>query len=526
MIRRPGAIVWLFAATIIAGALIITFYTTRLSLELSSEQENFKRSSISALVQNATLKELSRFEDLLHATAIEFDPEIAMLEILVKVQWVSQIDHFLYSETSLELGKKQSLKSFSGVELELDRVTEAILFESSNKLRSRLIYIDPLNPINSGSVKTAGLSLTKVSANHHFVMYLDIEALLAKITRDLEPFAGVTIASKNPAGSMEDAWEIELPKLGTTVSINDQTKLAPVLAGGAKPEPNHGNLIAFIALNISLWAAVALMLREHYYRLKAQKDTFEINAKAEKNSNLAILGELATSIAHEINQPLAVMQMRISMLLDEIKSKPSKVGLSGELRVVEDQLHRCSKIVKSIQSLNSNSKLRTEKIKLDDFFRDIRAILDLQTEQYNGQLDLSCPNDLYVQFNKTALEQIALNLSRNGFEAMRHLPKTKRILTIRAKACERSRKSPTVIEFIDRGKGLTKANRKRVFDAFYSTKNTGTGLGLSLSKTLAERNNAHISVESEEGVGSCFQVKIDAGKKPTHGNLATHEGQA
>ena len=165
MIRRPGAIVWLFAATIIAGALIITFYTTRLSLELSSEQEKFKRSSISALVQNATLKELSRFEDLLHAAAIEFDPKIAMLEILVKVEWVSQIDHFLYSETSLELGKKQSLKSFSGVELELDRVTEAILFESSNKLRSRLIYIDPLNPINSGSVKTAGLSLTKALAN-------------------------------------------------------------------------------------------------------------------------------------------------------------------------------------------------------------------------------------------------------------------------------------------------------------------------------------------------------------------------
>ena len=83
-----------------------------------------------------------------------------------------------------------------------------------------------------------------------------------------------------------------------------------------------------------------------------------------------------------------------------------------------------------------------------------------------------------------------------------------------------------MIEFIDRGTGLTKANRQRVFDAFYSTKNTGTGLGLALSKTLAERNNAHISVESEEGVGSCFQVKIEAGNNTTHGTLATHEGQA
>ena len=76
--------------------------------------------------------------------------------------------------------------------------------------------------------------------------------------------------------------------------------------------------------------------------------------------------------------------------------------------------------------LKFKTNLGSEKIKLDDFFRDIRTILDLQTEKYNGQLDLSCPNNLYVDFNKTALEQIALNLSRNGFEAMSHLLKNKK----------------------------------------------------------------------------------------------------
>ena len=178
-----------------------------------------------------------------------------------------------------------------------------------------------------------------------------------------------------------------------------------------------------------------------------------------------------------------------------------------------------------MQNLNSKTNPVSEKIKLDDFFRDIRTILDLQTDKYNGQLDLSCPNNLYVDFNKTALEQIALNLSRNCFEAMSHLPKTKRILTIKARSDDRSSKNPTVIEFIDRGSGLTKAKQERVFDAFYSTKNTGTGLGLALSKTLAERNNSHISVVSKEGVGSCFQVKIGAGSNAADGNLATHGGQ-
>ena len=83
-----------------------------------------------------------------------------------------------------------------------------------------------------------------------------------------------------------------------------------------------------------------------------------------------------------------------------------------------------------------------------------------------------------------------------------------------------------MIEFIDQGKGLNKEKQEKVFDAFYSTKNTGTGLGLALSKTLAERNNAYISVESEEGVGSCFRVKIEAGSAATDAILRNDGGRA
>ena len=76
-------------------------------------------------------------------------------------------------------------------------------------------------------------------------------------------------------------------------------------------------MVTIVSLNIALWLVIALMLREYYFRLKAQKHAFEISATAEKNTNLAILGELATSIAHEINQPLAVLQMRAGMMMDK-----------------------------------------------------------------------------------------------------------------------------------------------------------------------------------------------------------------
>ena len=97
MSRRPGLIVWLFAASLIAGSCAITFYTAKLSLDLAAEQENFKRSSISALVQNAALGELSKFEDVVYAAAIKFDAEQAAKEMLDRVDWLIQVDHFTYS---------------------------------------------------------------------------------------------------------------------------------------------------------------------------------------------------------------------------------------------------------------------------------------------------------------------------------------------------------------------------------------------------------------------------------------------
>ena len=130
------------------------------------------------------------------------------------------------------------------------------------------------------------------------------------------------------------------------------------------------------------------------------------------------------------------------MILDGVKNRHLTDEINENLQIIKSQVDRCSEIVKSVQGLNSRAKPNIERIKLDDFFKDISAILDLQTEKYNGKIDLSCPNNLYVDFNKTALEQIALNLSRNGFEAMSHLPKTKRVLTIKASVATIQRRAP------------------------------------------------------------------------------------
>ena len=283
MIRRPGLIVWLFAASLIAGSCAISFYTAKLSLELATEQENFKRSSISALVQNAALSELTKFEDVVYAATIKFDAEQASREMLDRVNWLVQVDHFTYSKNLSNPSNQLSLTRPSGALVELDRVTKAMLFESSNKLNSRLIYISPIGPTNQNSLLAAGLSLKKASQNQHFVIYINLDGLLNNIVAELRPLAAITLGDLRNKELSSNSWKIQIPNLDVPVSVTPK-----VQAGASTKLTQHGlksltssifideNMVTVVSLNIALWFVVALMLREYYYRLKAQKHAFEI----------------------------------------------------------------------------------------------------------------------------------------------------------------------------------------------------------------------------------------------------------
>ena len=240
MSRRPVAIVWLFAITLIAGSCAITLYTAKLSLELATEQENFKRSSISALVQNTALKELSKFEDVVYAATIEFDAEQASREILRRVEWITQVDHFAYSENPSNISDRLSLNRKSKQSVELDQVTKAILFESSNKLNSRLFYITPLKPTNQSSILTAGLSFKKTNRNQHFIIYLDIDLLLDKIVEVLQPLTPISLEDLRNKSMAPNTWQIEIPNLDIPVSV------APATENGAGTEVLGGGLQSFI----------------------------------------------------------------------------------------------------------------------------------------------------------------------------------------------------------------------------------------------------------------------------------------
>ena len=505
-----GAKAWMFVLIITVCSLAATIYAAKLSLTLANEQESLQRSSIRALVRDASAQEISNFEDLVYASVSRPDTSQATQELLQKVDWIAQIDQSFLEQNTSKITDRRSFVKGSRAPLKLDQFTNTILFESSNKLRSRLIYARPLRLVKQGDIIVAGLTFSNEQARHHYVIYLDLQKLFSKVSKGLEAVA--TIAPDYSQTSDLTGKEVttKIPTLDVPVIIDLQQRnsVGPDLHATAKSIFSNENFLIVILFVLVIWSLVLLTIREHYFRLKAQKNAFEIMSQSERTASLAVLGELATSIAHEINQPLAVIQMRAAMILENSEYEALNDDLTENLNVIKKQIRRCSEIVRSVQKLNARNEPSTELIKLYDFFQDIGPILELQSDKYKTRLNLICPKNLFVKFNKTALEQIALNLTRNGFEAMSHLPETKRILTIKARHSRSSSMPSTMIDFIDQGVGLTMAHQARVFDASYSTKCSGLGLGLALSKTLAEQNNANIIIDSTEGVGSCFQLKI------------------
>ncbi len=221
------------------------------------------------------------------------------------------------------------------------------------------------------------------------------------------------------------------------------------------------------------------------------------------SEKLAAIGEITAGVAHEINNPIAVMQGNLDVIRMAIGTEAEKAKV--EFRLLDEQIYRISQII----------------TKLLQFARP---------EEYAGYLDRHAPSDVVsdclplvqhllnkteinvirddratrlVLMNRNELQQVLVNLIVNAIHAM----PDGGTLTLRNFDAEREGKKGIAVEVADTGIGIAADLIDKIFDPFFTTKRReGTGLGLSISQTLVKRQNGYISVESQAGVGTTFTV--------------------
>jgi C4-dicarboxylate-specific signal transduction histidine kinase len=240
---------------------------------------------------------------------------------------------------------------------------------------------------------------------------------------------------------------------------------------------------------------------------RASEALRELQREMSRASQVAAVSELAASIAHEVNQPLSGMIMNVSTCLRMLDADPPNVAGARETtrRAVRDG-HRAAEVVARLRALFGRKEFTPELMDLNDATREVLALSmsDLQRNRVLLQAELA--EELPpVTGDRVQLQQVILNLLRNASDAMADVYDRPRQLLVRT---EREAGDRVRVTVRDTGVGVERESMDQLFDAFYTTKHDGMGIGLSVSRSIVERHQGRLWAEPNEGPGATFAFSI------------------
>ncbi|MGA7694648.1 MAG: PAS domain S-box protein [Candidatus Sulfotelmatobacter sp.] len=224
-------------------------------------------------------------------------------------------------------------------------------------------------------------------------------------------------------------------------------------------------------------------------------------------SRVTSLGVLTASIAHEINQPLSGIITNAGTCLRMLATDPPQVEGARETarRTIRDG-NRMSEVITRLRALFSRKELTTESVNLNDAVLDVTALSLMELEKNRVMLRPELADDLpLVTGDRVQLQQVILNLLRNGSDAMSTVEDRPRQLVIRTERDDGDRVRLTVQ---DAGIGFDPQAADRLFDPFYTTKGDGMGIGLSVSRSRIERHHGRLWATLNDGPGAAFSFSI------------------
>jgi PAS domain S-box-containing protein len=227
---------------------------------------------------------------------------------------------------------------------------------------------------------------------------------------------------------------------------------------------------------------------------------------------LSEVGEMASGLAHEINQPLCAIENYAQACLRLMKTNPDSIRLGDVIKDISDQAERAGKIIHRIKGLVRKKPPHFEYAGIKDIVREAVDLLITDAKKREIQICLNIPDNLtpvYADF--ILIEQVIFNLTRNGFEAMDNPQISKKELTIQAQAGSNS-----MIEVCisDTGCGIPEENIKKIFESFFTTKPDGLGIGLSLSRTVIESHSGQIWATANADGGTTFHFTLSTRSQP------------
>jgi C4-dicarboxylate-specific signal transduction histidine kinase len=224
-------------------------------------------------------------------------------------------------------------------------------------------------------------------------------------------------------------------------------------------------------------------------------------------SRVTALGELTASIAHEVNQPLAAVIANAEACLRWLdRETPDLAAARRSVEWVVNDGNRASEIIRHVRALANKADIEKVPLDINGIVRDVIVLVQRELTSHRVSLRMElAPLLPMILGDRVQLQQVIINLVMNGIEAMQPITDRPRELAIRSAHDE---KRQALVSVTDCGVGIPADNANRLFNAFFTTKSSGLGMGLSICRSIVEAHGGRLSVFGNEGAGATFQLVL------------------
>ena len=221
----------------------------------------------------------------------------------------------------------------------------------------------------------------------------------------------------------------------------------------------------------------------------------------------ASMGEMASALAHELSQPLAVIVNYANGLLRRIDTETvSATDLENALRQIRDAAQRSKEIIKHVRDFVNLSRPIIQRESVSSIITEVNQLLHGSIKRNNIGMDISIPfDDIGILANRIEIEQVIFNLLKNSIDSLISSKTRKPQINIKAKL---SGKTTVVILISDNGDGIDRDLADNIFNPYITTKESGLGMGLSISRTIIEGHGGRLTLARAGPPGACFRFTL------------------
>lgn len=229
--------------------------------------------------------------------------------------------------------------------------------------------------------------------------------------------------------------------------------------------------------------------------------------RLEQTSRLITMGEMASSLAHELNQPLSAIANYCAGCVKRMQSGNYQFDdLLAAMQKASDQAERAGKIIRRMRDMVKKSDPNRQPVALIELVDEARAFADIEAQRTSTQLLVDIPENLpIIVVDRIMIEQVLLNLVKNGIEAMHGVPIERRCLSLKARQLD---ERMVEVSVTDQGHGIEEGDIEKIFAPFYTTKSEGMGIGLAICRSIIEFHQGRLWVEPRREGGTVFRFTV------------------